>query len=75
MRSSSDPFIDAEVLRKTREKLFQGWLKGPILASDLPEGAVLNRRFGIKQTSGEQVKVRLIDDFSQSWSKLYCAGK
>ena len=43
-----------------------GWITGPFLASDLPVEAVVNRRFGIKQNSGDQLKVRLIDDFSAS---------
>ena len=43
-----------------------GWLDGPIEPCELPEAAVVSRRFGIKQVSGEKTKVRLIDDFSAS---------
>ena len=66
IRSSGDSFIDSEVFAKTLEELDCGWIEGPIDPSSLPDDAVINRRFGIKQTSGDRVKVRLIDDFSAS---------
>ena len=66
IRSSGDPFIDSEVYAKTLEELDCGWIEGPLDPSSLPDDAVINRRFGIKQTSGDRVKVRLIDDFSAS---------
>ena len=66
IRSSGDDFIDSEVFSKTQEELACGWLDGPFEASELPEDAVVSRRFGIKQGSGEKLKVRLIDDFSAS---------
>ena len=66
IRSSGDADIDSEVYAKTLEELECGWLDGPYEPSELPETAVVSRRFGIKQTSGEKVKVRLIDDFSAS---------
>ena len=66
VRSSGDDFIDSEVYRETIAELESGWLVGPFAFDDLPEGAVLSRRFGIKQSSGEKVKVRLIDDLSAS---------
>ena len=58
--------IDNEVFEKTMSELECGWLCGPFRPEDLPDDAVVSRRFGIKQTSGEKVKVRLIDDFSAS---------
>eukprot|EP00435_Cladocopium_sp_Y103_P070991 s38_g36.t1 len=66
VRSSGDPELDAEVFSKTLAELECGWLSGPFELSDLPPDAIVSRRFGIKQTSGEIVKVRLIDDFSAS---------
>ena len=66
VRFSGDPEIDAAVFAKTIEELDCGWLEGPFEPSDLPGDAVVSRRFGIKQTSGESLKIRLIDDFSAS---------
>ena len=65
-RSSGDPFIDSEVHSKTLAELESGWLEGPVPFDSLPNNAVVNRRFGIKQSSGDSVKVRLIDDYSAS---------
>ena len=36
------------------------------MPEDLPDDAVVSRRFGINQSSGDGMKVRLIDDFSGS---------
>ena len=66
VRSSGDDFIDREVFKKTMEELACGWLDGPFSLDELPDAAVISRRFGIKQGSGEKLKVRLIDDFSAS---------
>ena len=66
VRSSGDSFIDDEVFAKTQEEVQCGWLEGPIDPADLPSNAVISRRFGIKQGTGEKLKVRLIDDFSAS---------
>lgn len=66
IRSSGDPDVDDEVYSKTLDELRCGWLDGPIEPHDLPESAVVSRRFGIKQVSGDKTKVRLIDDFSAS---------
>ena len=66
VRSSGDAVIDAKVYAKTLEELSCGWLEGPYEPAELPNDAVVSRRFGILQTSGEKVKVRLIDDFSAS---------
>eukprot|EP00435_Cladocopium_sp_Y103_P002792 s5825_g1.t1 len=66
VRSSGDSDMDSEIFNKTLAELDCGWLDGPYEVSDLPKDAVINRRFGIKQQSGEKVKIRLIDDFSAS---------
>eukprot|EP00435_Cladocopium_sp_Y103_P041947 s405_g11.t1 len=66
VRSSGDPDMDSEIYDKTLAELDCGWLDGPYEVSELPDDAVVNRRFGIKQQSGEKVKIRLIDDFSAS---------
>lgn len=66
VRSSGDPEIDSIVYSKTLEELDCGWLEGPFDPKELPESAVVSRRFGIKQSSGDSTKVRLIDDFSAS---------
>ena len=66
VRSSGDEFIDSEVFAKILEELECGWLEGPYPPDNLPDSAVVSRRFGIRQGSGEKAKVRLIDDFSAS---------
>ena len=66
IRSSGDLEIDQTVMQKTLEELECGWLEGPIPLSDLPPDAVVSRRFGIRQSSGDVLKIRLIDDFSAS---------
>ena len=52
----------------------KGWLVGPLQTEALPEGASVTRRFGVKQVASNQngertVKVRPIDDFSESLIK------
>ena len=66
VRSSGDAEVDSTVFAKTLEELDCGWLEGPFEPGDLPADAVVSRRFGIKQSSGDSLKVRLIDDFSAS---------
>ena len=66
MRSSGDAEIDQEVFNKTQDEVQCGWLEGPIDPSSLEPSAVISRRFGIRQSSGETVKSRLIDDFTAS---------
>ena len=56
------PEVDDIVYAKTLEEVESGWLRRPIEFSSLPENAIINRRFGLKQRN----KVRLIDDFSGS---------
>ena len=60
--SSGDPEIDKTVYEKTLEEVSMGWAKGPIKYDELPAGAVLSRRFGLRQPG----KVRLIDDLTGS---------
>ena len=62
VRSSGDDEVDRAVFDKTLEERDAGWLRGPIEFREVPEGAILSRRFGLKQPS----KVRLIDDLSAS---------
>eukprot|EP00435_Cladocopium_sp_Y103_P071420 s116_g37.t1 len=66
VRSSGDPELDDEVSSKTLAALECGWLSGPFELADLAPDAIVSRRFGIKQSSGDAVKARLIDDFSAS---------
>ena len=62
VRSSGDSEVDDAVFTKTLEERDAGWLRGPLEFCELPSGAVLSRRFGLKQPN----KVRLIDDLSGS---------
>ena len=66
IRSSGDDEIDKEVFSKTQDEVDCGWLEGPLEAHDLEQTAVISRRFGIRQSSGDVVKIRLIDDFTAS---------
>ena len=62
VRSSGDKEVDDTVFQKTLEERDSGWLRGPLHLDDLEEGAVISRRFGLRQSS----KIRLIDDLSGS---------
>eukprot|EP00435_Cladocopium_sp_Y103_P006748 s5076_g2.t1 len=62
VRSSGDHEVDKIVFEKTLEERDAGWLRGPVQFSELADGSVLSRRFGLKQPN----KVRLIDDLSRS---------
>ena len=53
------PDVDQVVLKKTQDEVAKGWVRGPLKSTQVPEGAVINRRFGLQQST----KVRLIDDF------------
>ena len=66
VRPTGDAEIDETVLQKTLEELECGWLEGPIPYDELPDNAVVSRRCGIRQASGDTVKIRLIADFSAS---------
>ena len=60
--SCQDAQIAQDVYQATLDEKARGWLTGPYTLQDLPAGAVLTRRFGIKQGS----KTRPIDDYSES---------
>lgn len=61
-RSSGDDEIDRAVLEKTQAEIKNGWARGPLALDQLPNPAVVSRRFGLRQSG----KVRLIDDMSGS---------
>ena len=61
-RSSGDAELDQKLWDRTQVELQRGWLLGPLRWEDLPETAVVSRRFPISQSE----KVGPIDDFSQS---------
>ena len=58
--------VDDEVKKKSMEEHQAGWLQGPYSADDLESAALVSRRFGLLQGTGEEAKVRLIDDMSAS---------
>ena len=63
--------LAAEVYKATCDECDKGWLHGPFQLQELPDEAVLTRRFGIQQSAtlgdGSRVyKTRPIDDFSES---------
>ena len=60
--SSGDPEVDQVVYDKTMEEVTFGWANGPLQLDEVPDSAVLSRRFGLKQPG----KIRLIDDLSGS---------
>ena len=60
--STGDLELDQQLLHETQEELAKGWARGPFRLEDLPEGAVLSRRFALVQST----KTRMIDDFSIS---------
>ena len=61
-RSSGDKEVDELVFTKTQEEVSLGWARGPYTLEELPEGATISRRFGLRQPG----KIRLIDDLSAS---------
>ena len=64
MRAQGD--VDAEVIRKSLEEIGAGWLHGSFQPNDLKPDALISRRFGLQQGTGDDTKVRLIDDMSAS---------
>ena len=60
--SSSNPITDDAVWEKTMAELGRGWLKGPLLAAEVPNHCPLSRRFGVVQGQ----KVRCVDDYTRS---------
>ena len=66
-----DRDISSEVYKITMEERDKGWLRGPFELGDLPDKAILTRRFGVKQSTtlsdgSRTMKVRPIDDYSES---------
>lgn len=68
--SSGDAELDESVLQETEEEVRRGWAIGPIEFSKLPEGAVLSRRFPLRQGP----KTRMIDDYSISGVNDSCTS-
>eukprot|EP00435_Cladocopium_sp_Y103_P069804 s179_g34.t1 len=71
VRRNRDPTMCQDIYNSVVEECQKGWMRGPFSLAELPEGAVLTRRFGVQQTStladGSRVsKFRPIDDFSES---------
>ena len=69
-RSSGDPELDASTFRATQDEHDRGWIWGPVDPATLPSTAILTRRFGIWQTSGDQRKCRPIDNYRESLVNL-----
>ena len=69
-RSSGDPELDASTFRATQEEHERGWIWGPVDPATLPSTAILTRRFGVWQTSGDQRKCRPIDNYRESLVNL-----
>ena len=69
-RSSGDPELDASTFRATQDEHERGWIWGPVDPATLPSNAILTRRFGIWQTSGDQRKCRPIDNYRESLVNL-----
>ena len=59
---SGDPEIDDTVWKQTLQELEDGWLKGPIPLTDIPDTCPISKRFGIRQGN----KIRMIDNFAES---------
>ncbi|CAE7624913.1 unnamed protein product [Symbiodinium sp. CCMP2592] len=76
-RTCRDPEIASEVYRLTLEERDKGWLTGPFSLADVPETAIVTRRFGVRQgvtttANGVAAKIRPIDDFTESLANLTC---
>ncbi|CAE7228052.1 unnamed protein product [Symbiodinium sp. CCMP2592] len=76
-RTCRDPEITSEVYRLTLEERDKGWLTGPFTLADVPETAIITRRFGVRQgvtttATGVAAKIRPIDDFTESLANLSC---
>ena len=68
--SSGDDCLDTATWEATLDELKRGWLWGPVAPADLPDHAVVTRRFGIWQSSGDNVKCRPIDNYKESLVNL-----
>ena len=62
IRSSGDVELDQQLWSATLEEVQMGFMRGPFLPSELPDGALVSPRFGLKQKN----KLRPIDDLSVS---------
>ena len=60
--SSGDEALDVELWKKTNAEVEKGWFVGPLSWDDLPETAVVSKRFPLMQGS----KLRPMDDYSRS---------
>ena len=60
--ASSSSFTE-ELWQKSMEEVSKGWSEGPFSFDELPEGAIISKRFAIQQGK----KIRPIDDLSQSF--------
>ena len=66
VKSSGDAELDRQLWAATCEEVELGFVKGPFPASELPEGALVSPRFGLRQKN----KLRPIDDLSvYFWSQ------
>ena len=54
--------MDHEVWKQTLEERDHSWIRGPFSEEDMPLGAAISRRLGLRQRH----KAWLIDDFSES---------
>eukprot|EP00439_Symbiodinium_sp_Y106_P070600 s945_g12.t1 len=61
-KGSGDAELDRATIEATRDELKRGWLFGPVSETDLPDDAVVTRRFGIRQGG----KCRPIDNYLES---------
>jgi hypothetical protein len=71
VRRSRDDAMCQEIYDSALEETSKGWMRGPLSFDELPEKAVLTRRFGVKQSSSSSDGVKVmkfgpIDDFSES---------
>lgn len=62
VKPSGDAELDRQLYEATMKEVQKGFLVGPVHLTDLPAGATLTRRFGVKQKN----KTRPIDDYKAS---------
>ena len=76
--TSSDSNLEDELFEVTQDEVERGWLSEEVPICDLPEDAIVNPRFAIKQGQ----KLRAIDDYTFSgvnacvgcYEKVYLQG-
>eukprot|EP00435_Cladocopium_sp_Y103_P025259 s2284_g6.t1 len=65
VKRNRDPKMCQDIYNSVIEECQKGWMRGPFTLAELPEGAVLTRRFGVQQTStladGSRVSESLIN--------------